>query len=294
MPSAGFEPATYTLEECRSIQLSYEGIYYFVTDLILPAALIVCQVYLVLKQSVISFLYGKLNLNNIRKAFLLIMKFKQPEDIYYSQTSKFIEVRANTVEDVVSSLMEDEDYRDEVQYENSDRELTIQKTLDEAVAELAPEMAVLMIEAHQKKITHWSQHGETDNVKLTRAFESLAPEIVAKEDYMCCGSCGSADLVDRFKAGEFPPEALGFVFYNEQATDNIAEGDYEAHLHFRYNSFNGEEDTTLIVANKLFQALENEGLAPEWDGATGNTISIKMIWKRVFPNWPSLISSTTV
>jgi hypothetical protein len=209
---------------------------------------------------------------------------------YY--TYEFIGSRANTFEEVVDMLTNnDERYIEDVAEENGyDYDMYGEEPSEElkqAVAELAPEMAQHLIQEFAKEMKRWPE--VTDNMKLTKAVNSLAPEILLFEDFQCCGTCARALLSSNYEEGKFPAETKGYATYNEQSTDRVAEG---GPLYLGHSSFSAtyDEAEDLRIAGKIVEALKAEGLDVEWDDSADRTIKINnMRWRRPFPplvtNW---------
>jgi hypothetical protein len=104
---------------------------------------------------------------------------------------------------------------------------------------------------------------ETDNIRLTRALQSLSPEIQVFEDFSCCETCAFSDIDEAYESGCLPEDAAGFVFYNQQTTEHAYD---HGILFLSYGSFNNGADS-VEVAMKLVAALEVEGFTPAWDGS---------------------------
>jgi len=208
------------------------------------------------------------------------LTYKLPED-YYGWAKDYLRTSANTVDDIINVLHEDEEFAESIAEENGINEED-ETALDAALEELAPLMAKRLVDEFQEQQASWS--AETDNVRLTRALKSLEPNIISFEGTFCCSSCGFYEIREDYAAFKYP-QATGFVFYNEQTAQSASEGNG---LWFSYGSLDGlntQED--LKVATLLANALKAEGFEVNWDGTTEKTIQIEMLWQRAFPNLPA-------
>ena len=123
---------------------------------------------------------------------------------------------------------------------------------------------------HQSEQALWD--GPTDCDRLDRAFAALEREqIVARQNFTCCGTCGVAEIVD--EAPEM--EAIGYVFYHMQDTESAANG---SGLYFNYGAEN--EEASIAIGWRLMNALQNAGLKPEWTGEITQRVFVPMNWKK--------------
>ncbi|WP_353109486.1 hypothetical protein [Gordonia sp. (in: high G+C Gram-positive bacteria)] len=73
-----------------------------------------------------------------------------------------------------------------------------------------------VIDQRRKQQASW---GDVPKSRLTEAFAELATiGVVAREDFTCCGTCGSAEIFDERDDSR---EWRGYVFYHSQDTDGI-------------------------------------------------------------------------
>jgi len=98
---------------------------------------------------------------------------------------------------------------------------------------------------------------------IRKAFAKLRTKgWVARMNFMCCGSCGCAELENKYglKDGD------KFVFYHGQGNDNLkANG--------RVNLIWG---ATVEDGGDLVDILDEFGLLPVWNGSTNRTIRIHL------------------
>src|SRR5581483_9650147 len=96
----------------------------------------------------------------------------------------------------------------------------------------------------------------TDSDRLTRAFRDLdQADIVAREVFTCCQTCGHAEIIDEYSPGLWP---RGYVFYHEQDADAAITGNGI------YLAYDG--DNQKAVGREVVTALRTRGLRPQWNG----------------------------
>jgi Domain of unknown function (DUF6891) len=131
------------------------------------------------------------------------------------------------------------------------------------------------IHTHREK----TMNHETHKAAITAAFKKLrAAGYIARQNYLCCGSCASAAIgaYVREKGGD--PDAAKAVYYHRQANECW---DGEGNLNARGSGCRSElwmcwsGDGATIVA-----ALKAEGLEVEWDGSDGQCIGVTG-WRNV-------------
>lgn len=142
--------------------------------------------------------------------------------------------------------------------------------------------------------------------KLTAAFRALRKEgIVAKQSFMCCGSCAGAQIANDIEAAIDAGKArpAGCVFYTKQG------GFFDGHPEARFTKVTklylqfGDVQTTkhgtvgigtVEVGKRICKALEAVGLAYEWDGTADKTIVVDPcpdLWEPKKPPTPKAIKS---
>ncbi|GHB04496.1 DUF6891 domain-containing protein [Streptomyces termitum] len=117
--------------------------------------------------------------------------------------------------------------------------------------------------------------GVTDPERITAVFEELDRSgIVARENFTCCRSCGTAEI----GAEEGASEARGFVYFHAQCTEGVAGG---GALYLLYGGFDGRSETTAAVGAEVAAALRGRGLAVEWDGDPSAAILVPGLdWRK--------------
>ncbi|MFI5612683.1 DUF6891 domain-containing protein [Amycolatopsis sp. NPDC051903] len=142
-------------------------------------------------------------------------------------------------------------------------------SLDQARAVVARLWAERL--AHQ---TSWP--AVTDADRLLSAFAALDSHgIVARADFACCQNCGLAEIGD-----EAGPEHRGFVFFHEQDTARVAEGEA---LLLSYGPLTESAGGTAAVGREVVSVLEAHDLRVEWAGAPEDRIKVELEWRKRLP-----------
>lgn len=112
---------------------------------------------------------------------------------------------------------------------------------------------------------------------LRRAFQEMRQcGILAEEDFLCCMSCGVAEM-DRF-AEKFPAnqKPLGFCFWHGQDTDELVEHG-RGMLAFGGFGENHSEPIGRIIVGCLKRA----GVTTKWSGSVSHRIEFRVKRKKV-------------
>jgi len=96
---------------------------------------------------------------------------------------------------------------------------------------------------------------------LTEAFEDLEKNynIIARENWQCCNTCGWAAMADVQKEN---PDAKGAVFYHAQATENLEDS---GRCFLNFGSFNDSVVDTIKLGCTIAQVLRQHNLFVDWD-----------------------------
>jgi hypothetical protein len=139
------------------------------------------------------------------------------------------------------------------------------RCLEEALADRAAEQA------------GWPE--TTDCDRLDAAFAALERGgIVMRQNFSCCGTCGSAEIWDEVKAfEESGGRAYGYGFYHQQDTEHAAEG---AGIYLNYGACENGEEPAIATARAIVAELERHGLETDWDGIWNQRIGVRLDWKR--------------
>jgi len=104
---------------------------------------------------------------------------------------------------------------------------------------------------------------ETDAERVLAVLESM-PGIVARANFTCCGTCGTAEIGAAAREGDH-----GYVFFHQQDTEAAASG---AGLYLSYGTFDGTDPTT--VAKEVVTALNSAGAPTVWNGRANTRILV--------------------
>ena len=137
---------------------------------------------------------------------------------------------------------------------------------------LAWEIVPRELAAHLDAQAGWP--ARTDSDRLTDAFRALdMAEIVAREDFSCCLSCGNSEIGDDVGTGA---PARGYVFYTGQDAELAAQG---GPLWLAYGSFDARISDAQ-VGDEVVAALRGEGLEVDWSGAAAARICVRLRWAK--------------
>lgn len=131
--------------------------------------------------------------------------------------------------------------------------------------------------AHAVEQASWS--GPTDCDRLDSAFAALERGgIVARQNFSCCGTCGSAEIWDEVKAFEASGRrAYGYAFYHMQDTESAVEG---FGLYLAYGGCEDGEEPAIATGRAIVDELARHGLETDWDGTWDKRIGVSLDWKR--------------
>jgi hypothetical protein len=128
---------------------------------------------------------------------------------------------------------------------------------------------------------------------LDDAFAALeANGVISRQNFTCCGTCGSAEIWDEMKAVEEAGGPVrGYAFYHMQDTESAADG----HGIFpNYGACEEGEEAALAIGRDIVTQLEAQGLNCDWNGTQleaqglncdwngdwGKRIAVGLDWKR--------------
>jgi hypothetical protein len=131
--------------------------------------------------------------------------------------------------------------------------------------------------AHARDQRDWP--ARTDCDRLDDAFAALeANGVIARQNFTCCGTCGSAEIWDEIDAvAKAGGPTRGYAFFHMQDTERAAEGDG---LYLNYGACEDGEEAALAVANDIVTQLDAHGLRTEWNGNWNQRIAVSLDWKR--------------
>lgn len=119
----------------------------------------------------------------------------------------------------------------------------------------------------------------TDYDRLSTAFAALDHRgVVARENFSCCGTCGSTEIWDEMDAARNSGTTItGYVFFHMQDTESAVDGDG---LYMNYGAVEDGEEAALGIAATIVTEFERSGLTVDWDGSWGKRIGVALDWKR--------------
>lgn len=131
--------------------------------------------------------------------------------------------------------------------------------------------------AHEAAARTWP--AVTDYDRLHRAFAALEDRgITARENFSCCGTCGSAEIWDEMDdARSSGAKVTGYAFFHMQDTEAATDG---GGLYLNYGAVEEGEKAALDVAATIVGELERNGLRVDWNGSWSQRIGVKLDWKR--------------
>lgn len=146
-----------------------------------------------------------------------------------------------------------------------------------AVRREAPRLLRAVLAAHAAAEANWP--AITDCDRLDAAFEALeAKGIVARHNFTCCMTCGSAEIGEEIAAAQaIGVPAYGYAFYHMQDTDSAVAG---GGIYIAYGALEEGEAAALDVAREIVSTLEAHGLETEWDGSWDRRIGVPLLWQR--------------
>jgi hypothetical protein len=128
--------------------------------------------------------------------------------------------------------------------------------------------------AHLARQAQWP--ATTDYDRLAAAFADLERSgIVVREDFSCCGNCGSHEIWEEVEA--YGEGVRGYAFFHQQDTESAVEGDG---LYLSYGATAEGEEASLGVAAEIVAALRGHGFTPAWNGRLSQRIGVSLDWKR--------------
>lgn len=131
--------------------------------------------------------------------------------------------------------------------------------------------------AHAAAQGTWPERTDCD--RLDAAFAALEAEgVIARQNFTCCGTCGSAEIwdeIDAARAGGRP--TTGYAFFHMQDTERATEG---GGLYLNYGSVEEGDEPAVAVGRRIVARLEEHGLATDWDGRIEQRIGVGLEWRK--------------
>lgn len=179
--------------------------------------------------------------------------------------SSKLAARRRSAEDVIEAVCEE--VLDEiVDYEEDVTEDDVRKIVERETASA--------FRAQADKERAWTE--ATDCDKLDWVFEYLeATGIAARQDYTCCQTCGTSEIVAEMREAKRP--YFGYVYYHMQDTDGAAEG---GSLYVAFGASDDHTESDLRVARRFVKVARAAGFQPDWSGDIRKRICVPLVWRR--------------
>lgn len=141
-------------------------------------------------------------------------------------------------------------------------------------------------EEYQKLLAESKQWtNPTDTEKLIKAFDELCDQnIIALHNAGYTTSDGEYEVVEvERELRENEVESDGYCFYHEQDLARAIDPENPS-LYIAFQKVdNSDEETTIIVGNKVAEVLKNNGFEINWDGSAKRKIEIPGFkWQQIF------------
>ncbi len=151
---------------------------------------------------------------------------------------------------------------------------------EEGASALAMRLTDEALAEHQKRQSSWPD--TTDCDRLDAAFAELERRgIVARQNFSCCGTCGSAEIWDEMvQTRDAGQHVIGYTFYHMQDTESAVEG---YGLYLNYGATEEGEDAAIAIAQEIVDVLNDNSFSTEWNGQWSTRIRFAIDWKRRRP-----------
>ncbi|NOK63708.1 MAG: hypothetical protein GFH27_549379n51 [Chloroflexi bacterium AL-W] len=119
----------------------------------------------------------------------------------------------------------------------------------------------------------------TDCDRLDHVFAVLEQMgIICRQDFTCCTTCGSAEIVDEMAQAKLAGVAVcGYAFYHSQDTERAVDGDG---LYLSYGADEDSEDAITHIGEEIINHLHQHGLTTDWNGSAERRILVHINWQR--------------
>lgn len=125
-------------------------------------------------------------------------------------------------------------------------------------------------------------HADYPEIKerLNQAFKAVRKHgILARQNFSCCSGCAGYELADKMDDLRRADKAVrGAVFYHRQATEQlVSRGEVYLGFGCDANAASNEPEgvRTRVVGCFMIEALDDAGLAVEWNGSPHKCILVK-------------------
>lgn len=120
---------------------------------------------------------------------------------------------------------------------------------------------------------------KTDCDRLDEIFAALeAGGIIARQNFTCCGTCGSAEIRDEMdEVRKNGGPVRGYAFFHMQDAEAAVDGQG---LYLNYGATEEGETAALMIAKDIVAQFESHGLKTNWNGRWEQRIGIELDWKK--------------
>ena len=120
------------------------------------------------------------------------------------------------------------------------------------------------------KVNRYSEIRE----KLLAAFSDLRRQgIIARADYMCCGSCATYNLLlEAERRSDKGKVVKGIAYWHKQDEESFRKSGM---LFIGYSGV--KKFRCKLIAEMIVETLNEYGLVTEWDGSDSNKVEVKGI-----------------
>ena len=135
----------------------------------------------------------------------------------------------------------------------------------------AKELTRQAFEARRAEQATWPEITDCDRLDI--AFAELEERgIISRQNFSCCGSCGSVEIGEPVKAAIAEGKKIrGYTFYHQQDTDSAVEG-YGICLN--YGAIDGSRRGAQDIAHEIVAMLCKHGLTSEWIGPASRRVCL--------------------
>lgn len=116
------------------------------------------------------------------------------------------------------------------------------------------------------------KYTEENKAKLNVAFKRFRKELraLARQNYLCCMSCGSAAGWDFI--AKHPGKYDALIFYHAQDAEGMRK---DGDVNLRFSTKDGGDDCR-VLGEKMVAILRSEGLKVDWNGDAGTCIGVDL------------------
>jgi hypothetical protein len=112
----------------------------------------------------------------------------------------------------------------------------------------------------------------------TTDCDRLDKGIVSRQDFSCCGTCGSGEIFEEINHETSQGKKVrGYTFFHTQDTESAVNGEG---LYLNYGAVEDGEEPALRIGKEIAAVLGEQGLKVDWNGSWDTRIRVALDWKR--------------